>query len=78
MEIRWKNRLKDGLLLGFTASVAEVKCRSTHRYKRLQVEKVLVRNAGEEKKKKNHKQGSLVILKEYGKELKLWRIPHSH
>ena len=24
MEIRWKNRLKDGLLLGFTASVAEV------------------------------------------------------
>ena len=24
MEIRWRNRLKDGLLLGFTASVAEV------------------------------------------------------
>ena len=42
-----------------------LKCRSTYRCKRLQVEKVLVRNAGEEKKKKKHKQESLVILKEY-------------
>ena len=76
MEIRWENRLKDGLLLGFTASVAEVQKYtpiqttagrdgfSTECWRREEEETYAGINGASERI--------------YGKELKLWRISRSH
>ena len=63
MEIRWKNRLKDRLLLGFTASVAEVQKNTPTNTTAGREGYTTECWRREEKTKKLNKQGSLLLLK---------------